>query len=208
MPLCAHPLTSGYWIATCEKMRYKGEYAPSFLLDPGTHEFHPLTTKLDKFLQVHRRYTPFEKVEGLPDGDVREEWEAQRKVDGVMAELHEPRHKRAGKLAATEGGSDDNSDDNSDAWESESDQEGPTEYPSPPPPGFGDPSDLGAAELDKLLVFLTHGDRSDVLPYAAFRSSLTPVGRRMTKELVAAVGPDMFASGTMQIKTKALIHFG
>jgi len=29
-----HTYVTGYYIHTCPKMRYKGEYAPSFLLDP------------------------------------------------------------------------------------------------------------------------------------------------------------------------------
>lgn len=35
----AHP---GFYIYSCPKMRYKGEYAPSFLADPEEHTWHPL----------------------------------------------------------------------------------------------------------------------------------------------------------------------
>ncbi len=176
-------------------MRYKGEYAPSFLLDPGTQVFHSLTPTLDQYLQVHYGYTPFAEIEGMDAAAVKAEWEAQRKDDVVMAEPHEPRPRR--KTAKE---SDDDSDESED-------EGGPNDYPSPPPPGFGNPDALGA-ELDGLFVFVSQGDKSGVLPYAAFRSTLTPVGRRMTKELVAAVGADKFASSPMQLRTKALLHFG
>ncbi|KZW04451.1 hypothetical protein EXIGLDRAFT_828319 [Exidia glandulosa HHB12029] len=34
----------GFYVHSCAKMRYKGEYAPSFLLDPETYTWHPLET--------------------------------------------------------------------------------------------------------------------------------------------------------------------
>ncbi|GMK57891.1 hypothetical protein CspeluHIS016_0407250 [Cutaneotrichosporon spelunceum] len=199
-------LYMGYWISTCQKMRYKGEYAPSFLLDPGTQEFHPLTAKLDQFLQVHKGYTPFEEVEGMDDAAVREEWEAKRKEDVTMAEPREQRPKRTGKLVASSSDKDDKPESESD--EDEDEDGALSRYPSPPPPGFGDPESLSRHQLDDLFVFLDHGGKVGVLPYSAFQSGLTPIGQRMTKELVAAVGPDRFASTPMQLRTKALLYFG
>ncbi|KAF9646768.1 hypothetical protein BDM02DRAFT_3099355 [Thelephora ganbajun] len=32
----------GYYVHTCQKMRYKGEYSPSYLLDPEEYTWHPL----------------------------------------------------------------------------------------------------------------------------------------------------------------------
>ncbi|BEI86601.1 hypothetical protein CcaverHIS002_0608880 [Cutaneotrichosporon cavernicola] len=200
-------LYMGYWIATCQKMRYKGEYSPSFLLDPGTQEFHHLTPKLDQFLQVHSGYTPFKEVEAINDASVREEWEAQRKEDVNMAEPHEPRPKRADKLVMNGNDKPDGPDDSDSGSDSEESSE-PNDYPSPPPPGFGDPNQFDFDELDSLFVFFNHSGKPAVLPYAEFRNNLTPIGRRMTKELVAALGPDMFASSPMELRTKALLHFG
>jgi arginine-tRNA-protein transferase len=49
----------GFYIHTCEKMKYKGEYKPADLLCPTTLQWYPLHTHcidlLDKF-----RFTPFE----------------------------------------------------------------------------------------------------------------------------------------------------
>jgi arginine-tRNA-protein transferase len=44
-------------------MRYKSEYSPSYLLDPGTLQFHHLTAQLDKYLQAHPTgYHPFTNI--------------------------------------------------------------------------------------------------------------------------------------------------
>jgi arginine-tRNA-protein transferase len=40
----------GYYIHSCPKMRYKGEYRPSYLLDPETYEWHPLDGELRQLL--------------------------------------------------------------------------------------------------------------------------------------------------------------
>ncbi|KAK0206531.1 arginine-tRNA-protein transferase [Desarmillaria ectypa] len=32
----------GYYVHSCQKMRYKGQYSPSFLVDPETYEWYPL----------------------------------------------------------------------------------------------------------------------------------------------------------------------
>ena len=42
----------GFYIHSCPKMRYKGEYLPSYLLDPEEYAWHPLeqwTPLLDNF---------------------------------------------------------------------------------------------------------------------------------------------------------------
>ncbi|CAE6397845.1 unnamed protein product [Rhizoctonia solani] len=37
-------LYMGFYIYSCPKMRYKGEYRPSYLLDPESYTWHPLET--------------------------------------------------------------------------------------------------------------------------------------------------------------------
>lgn len=190
-------------------MRYQGEYSPSFLLDPGTQRFHALTPKIDQYLQIHGGYTPFTEIEAMEDKAVKEEYDAVKgaKRDVEMAEPREPRPRRPKGMAfeQTNGGNDNDDSDDSD---DDADDDGPTDYPTPPPPGFADPTALGQSALDALLVFMVRSDGAGMVPYGAFRSSLTPVGRRMTRELVAAVGEGMFAKEADEIPTKGLLHFG
>ncbi|KAI5454117.1 Arginyl-tRNA--protein transferase 1 [Naganishia albida] len=53
-------LYMGYYIRTCQKMRYKGEYAPSELLDPGTNKFYPLDVAVKIIDKRPHGYTPFD----------------------------------------------------------------------------------------------------------------------------------------------------
>ena len=58
-------LYMGFYIHSCVKMRYKGEYAPSYLLDPEEYTWHPLeecTPLLDKY-----RYASFAHPEHSTD---------------------------------------------------------------------------------------------------------------------------------------------
>lgn len=43
----------GFYIHSCQKMRYKGDYAPSYLLDPESYEWYPLET-CKPLLDKHR----------------------------------------------------------------------------------------------------------------------------------------------------------
>jgi hypothetical protein len=40
----------GYYIHSCTKMRYKGDYAPQYVLDPETYEWNPLEGELRALL--------------------------------------------------------------------------------------------------------------------------------------------------------------
>ncbi|KAA1466226.1 hypothetical protein DENSPDRAFT_768177 [Dentipellis sp. KUC8613] len=46
-------LYMGFYIHTCQKMRYKGEYSPSYLADPEEFTWHPITD-CKRLLDVHR----------------------------------------------------------------------------------------------------------------------------------------------------------
>lgn len=43
-------LRVGYYLRTCPKLLYKGDYGPSCLLDPETYEWNPLDQDLKKLL--------------------------------------------------------------------------------------------------------------------------------------------------------------
>jgi hypothetical protein len=48
----------GYYIHSCAKMRYKGEYKPSYLLDPETYEWNPLDGELRQLLDAQAYVSP------------------------------------------------------------------------------------------------------------------------------------------------------
>ncbi|TDL29717.1 hypothetical protein BD410DRAFT_736841 [Rickenella mellea] len=54
-------LYMGFYIHSCQKMRYKGDYSPSFLLDPVDYTWHPLQTCV-KLLEKNR-YACFSQPE-------------------------------------------------------------------------------------------------------------------------------------------------
>ncbi|KAH7916339.1 arginine-tRNA-protein transferase [Hygrophoropsis aurantiaca] len=93
-------LYMGFYIHSCQKMRYKGEYSPSYLVDPEEFTWHPLsscTSLLDRY-----RYATFahpenslegpddpgeEQQEAIPDGeleDVQIIYSIQRGVVSVI----------------------------------------------------------------------------------------------------------------------------
>lgn len=52
-------LYMGFYIHSCPKMRYKGEYEPSYLLDPESYTWHPLSTCVP--LLEKAKYATFNK---------------------------------------------------------------------------------------------------------------------------------------------------
>jgi arginine-tRNA-protein transferase len=127
-------------------MRYKGEYTPSYLLDPGTNEWHLLSPTLDKYLAARRRgYIPFKDIEALS-------------ADELAAVVPNNTDMSAPPAQDTEDESDD-----SDA---ESDRsEGSVDWPSPPPPSFADPDSVTEDTLDDLLVLSPSAGQLRIIPY-------------------------------------------
>lgn len=124
-------------------MRYKSEYAPSYLLDPvrppdiavrslrnqGTNGFHPLSGKIDKYLEAHPQgYHPFAEIES------RVQISTPNRVRSLPRE--------------NEGGEDEIDME---------DMEEINSFPSPPPPGFDDPSSLDEKICQSVLVLLSGG---------------------------------------------------
>ncbi|KAL7420005.1 Arginyl-tRNA--protein transferase 1 [Cryptotrichosporon argae] len=156
-------LYMGYWIADCVKMRYKAEYEPSYLLDPGTNVFHPLSTPLETYLRAHPAgYRPFIDILALDRTEVA-----------------------AMKPASTAKAGDMDVDVDEDEEGEKVD-----EWPDPSPPGMADPAavDAGAA-----LVY-TGMNRSPIIPFEHYSVMLTSEGKRMGRELVAAVGIALVAT--------------
>ncbi|RIA89300.1 arginine-tRNA-protein transferase [Glomus cerebriforme] len=62
----------GYYIHTCQKMKYKGQYKPSDLLDPETYEWYPFdqcAALLDKHKYVSFANPPTDSEESDSDSD-------------------------------------------------------------------------------------------------------------------------------------------
>lgn len=164
-------------------MAYKGEYAPSFLLDPGKQDWHALTPKLSAYLASHQGYTPFAEIEGMDDSLV-EDWKAAAKPLPISGP--NSRHEE-----------EDEEDDDDEA-----------DWPFPPPPGFLDPKAIPKSVVNGAMVAMKQRGKLFALPFGQFGEFLTPAGRRCVPELLAAMGPDMFAmEGKGEEGTKAMLCF-
>ncbi|KAL4075960.1 arginine-tRNA-protein transferase [Scleroderma yunnanense] len=82
-------LYMGFYIHTCVKMKYKGDYSPSYLADPEEYTWHPLevcTALLDKYHYAtfahpeHSLKAPAGSKDASPSGENVEEL-----TEGVMA---------------------------------------------------------------------------------------------------------------------------
>ncbi|KAF8631547.1 hypothetical protein AX15_002303 [Amanita polypyramis BW_CC] len=62
-------LYMGYYIHSCQKMRYKGEYSPSYLADPVTYQWYPLKDCI--LLLEKNRYARFSEPSQSIQGDAR-----------------------------------------------------------------------------------------------------------------------------------------
>jgi arginine-tRNA-protein transferase len=58
----------GYYIHTCTKMRYKGDYSPQYVLDPETYEWNPLEGELRDLLD-RKTYVSLSRERQFKQGD-------------------------------------------------------------------------------------------------------------------------------------------
>lgn len=78
-------LCLGYYVHTCPKMRYKGEYSPSYLLDPEEYTWHPLPEcekELDK-----TRYACFARPEHSSKTPAPQRGQRRRSWRGLLPTL-------------------------------------------------------------------------------------------------------------------------
>lgn len=117
---------AGYYIHTCQKMRYKAEYSPSFLLDPATYEFYPFDTVCRAQLdQDDHAIFSATAISSSKTGIVSAAPSQQQ---------HASTAREPGESAEDgdeDSGSDEEEDEDEDEWLSD-----------PPPPGFLAPADL------------------------------------------------------------------
>jgi len=79
-------LYMGFYIYSCAKMRYKGDYAPSYLLDPEAYAWFPLK-ECTPLLEKHR-YGCFSKPEHSLDEDPGPEEVVDDFPPEVLAEIN------------------------------------------------------------------------------------------------------------------------
>ncbi|PVF91857.1 hypothetical protein CPB86DRAFT_745086 [Serendipita vermifera] len=107
----------GFYVHSCQKMRYKGDYSPSFLLDPESNEWYPLE-QCKPLLDKHR-YACFSNPDHssnayvvssdrpLQKNDLTElkmlRYEGQQLAYGPLSSLEEWRWQRHGTLRSTIG---------------------------------------------------------------------------------------------------------
>lgn len=121
----------GYYIHTCQKMKYKAEYEPSFLLDPKTYEFLPFNEVCKPMLDIddHAIFSEFE------------ENQAQRRESFASESLP--------SQDATSGHENEGMDTDGESEEDVEDNE----LSKPPPPGFLDPDNLPQDLLIQIYTF-------------------------------------------------------
>ncbi|WVQ76004.1 hypothetical protein IAR50_005640 [Cryptococcus sp. DSM 104548] len=166
----------GYWVPDCRKMKYKSEFGPSFLLDPGTNVFHPLSMKLEKYLVDHPRgYRPFTEIEE----DIQDS-----RGQGPSASTPKPKDDLVEE------------DENPD-------EEDPVNFPSPPPPSFSDPTLFSKQEVDQVLVLLSMKSRQ--LFTISDLEFVDPKHVHETvRQLLAAVGKEWLATRDDRARGTAL----
>ncbi|WWC59491.1 uncharacterized protein I303_102047 [Kwoniella dejecticola CBS 10117] len=189
----------GYWIPDCQKMKYKSEYAPSELLDPGTNTFYPLDTILETFLVSHPTgYHPFSNVTSTPFPDTSL---TQDIPIGPTNAKRGDAPEKAGPNSETGSESD-----------TESEEEAPSSWPDPTPPGFEDPSRITDEAVE--LVFLLFGRNrftgkgGKLIPISNLEFRDAEVMYREIKEFLAAVGQDNIAALEGGVAEKAVLYLG
>lgn len=171
-------LYMGYYIHSCHKMRYKGEYKPSQLLDPGTNIFHPIETVVPILEAYPNGYHPF--AQRHPESTVTDSSSitmplADISVTSSMSQLTTSLKSAKKKRKIRRH----------------------TDWPDEPPPSFADPDAFDERAIRSLLVVL-NGDITLPLSQVPFRN--VKYAERTVRELAAAVGIDAFASTTSREK--------
>jgi len=152
----------GYYIHSCQKMRYKAEYSPSYLLDPSTNHFLPFKDTCEPILEEDNHAIFSEYLSGKKSLPKKEQQRPMVKLE-------------VNSLQADTG----DSDSSEEAGEDEDER-----LRSPPPPGFLPPS-----ALPKELLLSVYGfDRGTAVPLIMSRAWRTPSEQIKLREGIAALG--------------------
>ncbi|WWD00610.1 hypothetical protein V866_007545 [Kwoniella sp. B9012] len=184
----------GYWIPDCQKMKYKSEYSPSELLDPGTNTFHSLDKTLETFLIQHPKgYFPFTEVTSSQS----------------MLDDHKHDAKKSSSPDKDVIGSSDNREEE---VEEESDEESPSTIPNPPPPGFEDVSNISNEDVESILLLMGRNKYTKsggkLIPISNLEFRNQQAMYTEIKEFLSAVGVDNVVSTSGEISGKAVLYLG
>lgn len=161
-------------------MRYKGDYSPSFLLDPGTNVFHPLTTALDQFLQCDKGYTPFLEIEALDETTVEKQYDSWNAIrDDCMAGVLRNNNDNDGDDYGNDNGNDKYSP-------------GPL---LPLRPGFLGCRAVAQHRIDPVTVLADVGPGGEriLMRFTDYKSRLNRLGLALAKDLVQVVGLELMS---------------
>ncbi|KAK6903712.1 hypothetical protein I203_107217 [Kwoniella mangroviensis CBS 8507] len=183
----------GYWIPDCQKMKYKSEYSPSELLDPGTNTFHLLDKTLETFvIKNPKGYFPF--------ANVTSSHSTHNKQDG------------ANKLSSPDKDAIGSSDNTEEVSDEELDEESPSTIPNPPPPGFEDMSRITDEDVEDVLLLMGRNKYTKsggkLIPIINLEFRNQQAMYTEIKEFLSAVGKDNVVSTSGGISGKAVLYLG
>lgn len=187
----------GYYIHSCPKMRYKGRYYPSHLLDPETLDWNLLDnetrTKLDsrKYVSLSAdRKAGIGSTEGIPSGPAASD---VKTTPGHVEEL--TKEKLGEKLKGEE---IDMDSDPSDADDTEIPEGSLFDYNIP---GVLKKEDVAKLDLDhmKLLVRANLVDLEDLRGWEEWQIDDPGTIKGIAAELIAATGPKLLKDSALAL---------
>lgn len=162
-------MTLGFYIHTCQKMRYKVDYAPSYLLDPQTYEWIPFKEVCQAILDDNP-YAIFSQVTNTPTRPA-----SRAKASNGNSKRLPPERADIGQSSA---GSESESGSESEIDEADE----PKALRRPPPPGFLDPENLPTPLISSIYGF----DNGRIMPLPVRIQGIPLTRRNLT--LVSADG--------------------
>ncbi|KAL7009300.1 Arginyl-tRNA--protein transferase 1 [Cystobasidiomycetes sp. EMM_F5] len=163
----------GFYIHTCQKMRYKVDYAPSYLLDPQTYEWIPFKEVCQAILDDNP-YAIFSQVTNTPTRPA-----SRAKASNGNSKRLPPERADIGQSSA---GSESESGSESEIDEADE----PKALRRPPPPGFLDPENLPTPLISSIYGF----DNGRIMPLPMVQDWRSGgETQRKLREGIAALGP-------------------
>jgi arginine-tRNA-protein transferase len=189
---------AGFYIHSCVKMRYKGEYAPQYVLDPETYAWDRLSDDVKKLMDV-KKYVCLSKERAAPSGAEdasADPMDVEIMTSAATASTSDPK-----PGLEVEGGSDEDGDGDGDDDEDDDDDDDDAPVPNPTMPLYdrGIPGIMTRAQLlqdvdldhIKLRIGETEAETCMLVDWEERSLDSTMSIKARIAELVAAVGKDL-----------------